>query len=194
MDNSFFTSRVNSIVMNLITQMLERMEQMKTTSSTASQPQAQSAQASSAVASSSSSAARSGSAVSGNFAELINKAAGKYGVNPALVKALIKAESNFNPAAVSGAGALGLMQLMPSTARGLGVSDPLDPEQNIDDGVRFLSGLLKRYNGNEKLALAAYNAGPGAVDKYGGIPPYRETQTYVQRVMGYYQSTNQWSG
>jgi len=122
-----------------------------------------------------------------SFASLIEEASEKYGVDAGLIAAVIKAESNFDADAVSSAGALGLMQLMPATARSLGVSDPLDPEQNINGGVKLLSQLLNQYDGNTSLALAAYNAGPGAVAAYGGIPPYAETQTYVQRVLQFWQ-------
>jgi soluble lytic murein transglycosylase-like protein len=119
------------------------------------------------------------------FQNMITSAAEKYGVRPALLAAVVKQESNFNPNAKSGVGAKGLTQLMDATARGLGVTDPFDPAQSLDGGARFLGGLLKQFKGNESLALAAYNAGPGAVQKYGGIPPYQETQRYVPKVLGY---------
>ena len=130
---------------------------------------------------------------SSSFEAVIQQASSRYQVDPYLVKAVIQAESNFNPSAVSSAGAQGLMQLMPGTAAGLGVENSMDPVQNIDGGVHLLRKLLDRYSGNVSLALAAYNAGPGAVDKYGGIPPYQETQTYVQRVLKYYQTDRSWS-
>jgi soluble lytic murein transglycosylase-like protein len=113
----------------------------------------------------------------------ITKAAAKYSLPPELIKAVIRAESNFDAKAVSIAGAQGLMQLMPATAEELGVKDPFDIDQNVDGGSRYLREMLDRFNGDVKLALAAYNAGPGTVEKYDGDVPYRETQNYVKRVM-----------
>jgi soluble lytic murein transglycosylase-like protein len=119
------------------------------------------------------------------FAAEIEAAAAKYGLDPALLAGLIKAESNFDPTVGSGAGAQGLTELMPSTAASVGVKDPHNPAESIEGGARVLREMLDKFGGDTELALAAYNAGPGAVEQYGGIPPYSETQAYVPRVLGF---------
>lgn len=121
------------------------------------------------------------------YKNIIRSYAAKYGVEEALIHSVVKQESCFNEKALSRAGAIGLMQLMPATASHLKVKNPWNPEQNIHGGVKYLSRMLKRFKGNTKYALAAYNAGPGKVEKYGGIPPYRETQHYVKKIMADYQ-------
>ncbi len=113
---------------------------------------------------------------------LVQKYAAQHGLEPALVKAVIKTESDGNPHCVSRAGAMGLMQLMPANVKEAGISDPFDPEQNISAGTKQLADLLGQYHGNLDLALAGYNAGPGNVHKYGGVPPFTETRHYIQRV------------
>lgn len=117
---------------------------------------------------------------------IISQVSKKYNIDEKLVKALVRQESGFRSDAVSRCGAIGLMQLMPATAKGLGVTDPFDPIQNIEGGVKYLKSKLKRHNGNLILALAAYNAGSGNVDKYNGVPPFKETQNYVKSILANY--------
>ncbi|MFZ2960520.1 MAG: lytic transglycosylase domain-containing protein [Candidatus Ozemobacteraceae bacterium] len=117
------------------------------------------------------------------IAPLITSHAAKNNLDPALVRRIIEVESDFNPRAVSSKGAMGLMQLMPDTAKELGVKNPFDPEQNISAGTRYLAQLLQSNGGNLKRALASYNAGPGVVRQYGGIPPYAETKNFIRRVL-----------
>ncbi len=132
--------------------------------------------------------ARGAAATPGDIDTAIEQAAARHNVDPNLVRAVIKVESNFNPNAVSRKGAMGLMQLMPSTARQLNVHNPFDPEQNVDAGVRHLKQLLESYGGDIKLTLAAYNAGAGAVARSSGVPHYAETQNYVRRITNLYYS------
>lgn len=120
----------------------------------------------------------------GNYEPLIEQAAARNGVDPAVLHGLIEQESGFDPSATSSAGASGLTQLMPGTASSLGVANPLNPAESIEGGARYLGQLMTQFGGNTEDALAAYNAGPGAVEQYGGIPPYAETQSYVSKVLG----------
>jgi len=119
---------------------------------------------------------------------LVSNASARNGVPPALVNGIVMSESAGNPSAISNAGAQGLMQLMPGTSESCGISNPFDPEQNMDCGTRYLHALLARYDNNVELAVAAYNAGPGAVDEYRGVPPYAETRAYVARVLTAYRN------
>jgi soluble lytic murein transglycosylase-like protein len=119
---------------------------------------------------------------------LVDNAAASGGVPPGLVRAVLMAESAGNPSAVSGAGAQGLMQLMPGTSAGCGIANPFDPVENVQCGTGYLRSLLNHYHNNVTLAVAAYNAGPGAVDRYHGVPPYAETRAYVVRVLNAYNS------
>ena len=125
---------------------------------------------------------------SAQIQSLVSSASSENGVPPGLVQAVLMAESNGDPTAVSPVGAQGLMQLMPGTAAGCGIADPFNPSENVQCGTAYLKQLLSRYHGNATLAVAAYNAGPGAVDKYHGVPPYAETQAYVARVITAYRS------
>ncbi|HEY2460169.1 MAG TPA: lytic transglycosylase domain-containing protein [Candidatus Acidoferrum sp.] len=121
--------------------------------------------------------------------KLVSEAAERHRVDPRLVRAVIQTESGWNPGAISRKGAVGLMQLIPTTAQRFGVNDVLNPQQNVDAGVRYLKVLLERYNGNLDLALAAYNAGEGAVDRAHGVPAYRETRDYVHKVQNAYNGS-----
>lgn len=129
-----------------------------------------------------------GSAISNTYEDLIRSIAGRHNLDTDLVRAVIRAESDFNSTARSNKGAMGLMQLMPDTARLHNVIDAFDPSDNVEGGVRHLKMLLERYQGNLELSLAAYNAGSGAVEKHGGIPPFAETREYVRRVLRFYDS------
>ena len=122
------------------------------------------------------------------YDDTIRALGAELGLEPALIKAVVMAESAFNPHALSKQGAQGLMQLMPQTARLVGVTDPWDPEDNLSGGARYLKQMLMRFNGDIRLAAAAYNAGPGSVEKFGGVPPYGETRTYVNRVHTFYET------
>jgi soluble lytic murein transglycosylase-like protein len=126
----------------------------------------------------------------GNYESLIQNAASQHGVSPSLVRAIIQTESGGDPKAVSSAGAMGLMQLMPSDAHEAGISDPFDPAQNIAAGTQQIAGYLQQYHGDLDLALAAYNAGPGNVRKYGGVPPFSETQNYIRKIHAAMQKGN----
>lgn len=129
------------------------------------------------------------SAIQHELEGIIQGQAKAQNMDASLIKAVVKAESGFNPNAVSSVGAQGLMQLMPGTANGLGVQDSFNPSQNVAGGTKYLKNLVEKYH-SVPLGLAAYNAGPGAVDKYGGIPPYKETQNYVKKVLQYQQQFN----
>ena len=122
------------------------------------------------------------------FHGLIAQAAEEHGISESIIRAIIKAESNFDPYAISKKGAMGLMQIMPGNFKALQIRDPFDPEQNIRGGARYFAELMRRFEGNLRLALAAYNAGPEAVEQYDRIPPFKETMNYVRRVMKYYNS------
>jgi soluble lytic murein transglycosylase-like protein len=162
-----------------------------TSSTSFDQQLSQATDAQATSASTSSTAVDSVGSGSVPYEQLIDAAAKKYGIDPAVLKGLVKQESGFNPNAGSPAGAQGLTQLMPGTAAALGVTDVHDPAQSIDGGARYLKQQLDRFGGDYSKALAAYNAGPGAVQRYGGVPPYAETQNYVKSILGFAQQYRQ---
>ena len=128
---------------------------------------------------------------SSDIDEIVETFSNKYGIDGDFIKAIIKQESGFNPKATSKKGAMGLMQLMPETAKSLGVINAYNPWENVEGGVKYLKGLMDKFDNNQELALAAYNAGPSAVKKYGGIPPYKETQNYVENIMSVYNKVKE---
>ena len=130
---------------------------------------------------------------SGDYHTIVHEKASNYNIDPSLIKAVIKTESNWNCRAVSRKGAIGLMQLMPSTATDMNVRNPFDPEENIEGGTKYLKYLLERFNGDLTLALAAYNAGPNKVEKYGYVPPIPETKQYVKKVISLYNGKTEYS-
>jgi len=152
------------------------------------EPAAQREQEAAARPAIASSAPRQSSGAPAAYADIINTACDRHGVDPALVHAIVKVESDFNPTALSSKGAMGLMQLMPQTAMNMNVSNSFNPNENIDGGVKYLKYLMDRYEGNLSLALAAYNSGETAVKKWGTVPPFRETQNYVQRILKIYNN------
>jgi soluble lytic murein transglycosylase-like protein len=162
-----------------------------TSSTTFDQQLSQATDAQATSASTSSTTVDSVGSGSVPYEQLIDSAAQKYGIDPAVLKGLIKQESGFNPNAGSPAGAQGLTQLMPGTASAMGVTDLHDPAQSIDGGAHYLKMQLDRFGGDYSKALAAYNAGPGAVQRYGGVPPYSETQNYVKNVLAFAQQYRQ---
>lgn len=133
----------------------------------------------------------SGEGEGASYEALVDQAAARNGLDPAVLHGLIQQESGFDPTATSSAGAAGLTQLMPGTASSLGVANPLDAAESIEGGARYLSEMMSRFGGNTADALAAYNAGPGAVQQYGGVPPYAETESYVSKVLGYAETYRQ---
>lgn len=195
MVDSIYSGQFDTMIYQLVLQLLEnQLSRSNSTDSSLDNSSSNSVQTTRKTNTDIKGSSSASPSSSRDFSAFVQEASAKYSVDPALVNAIIKAESGGNPNAVSSAGAQGLMQLMPATARGLGVSNPMNPEQNIDGGVRFLKGLLNRYGGDTQLAVAAYNAGPGAVDEYDGVPPYQETQVYVERVMGMYNTSKGWNG
>jgi soluble lytic murein transglycosylase-like protein len=160
-------------------------------STPAQQPTAFASALQAATTSNAATPAAPGATQSSPYDVLVEQAAQRNGVDPAVLHGLIQQESGFDPNAQSGAGASGLTQLMPGTASSLGVANPLDPAEAIEGGARYLSQMMSAFGGNTADALAAYNAGPGAVKQYGGVPPYAETQSYVTKVLGYAEAYRQ---